>query len=205
MQIVKASFSIEDEIDGEAMLKRIERAGRTCYKSEMKITDSTAHAFVARVIASGHESVIEHEKVTVRIVCDRGVSHELVRHRIASYSQESTRYVNYGKRGGVAYVLPVWVTPDTAECRLWQAGCAANEREYLDALSRGWKAQEARGFLNHFVKTELVSTLNFRSWRNFFRLRSVFAAHPSMREIVVPMLAAFKQLIPVVFDDICVA
>jgi thymidylate synthase (FAD) len=118
MQIVKASFAIESSVDGEEVLRSIERAGRTCYKSETKITADSARQFVRKVIAAGHESVIEHEKVTVRIVCDRGVSHEIVRHRLASYSQESTRYCNYGKAGEVAFVLPCF----------WPEGCAAYEQ-----------------------------------------------------------------------------
>lgn len=106
MQIIKPSYHIESDLDGEAMLKRIERAGRTCYKSEAKIIPTSARAFVRKIIASGHESVIEHESVTVRIVCDRGVSHELVRHRLASYSQESTRYCDYAKSGEIEVVEP---------------------------------------------------------------------------------------------------
>ena len=94
MKTIKPSFIFDEEISGEKLLKGIERAGRTCYKSDHKISDNSAKQFVKMIIANGHESVLEHEKITVRVICDRGVSHEIVRHRIASYSQESTRYCN---------------------------------------------------------------------------------------------------------------
>ncbi len=94
MEILRPSFVIEDEVDGERILRNLERYGRICYKSETKITKDSARKFIATILKSGHESVIEHEKVTVRFICDRGVTHEIVRHRLASYSQESTRYCN---------------------------------------------------------------------------------------------------------------
>lgn len=97
MRVIRAGYEILDEIDGDEILRKIEKIGRVCYKSEDKITGQSSERFVQNIIKSGHESVIEHEKISVRIICDRGVSHEIVRHRIASYSQESTRYCNYYK------------------------------------------------------------------------------------------------------------
>ena len=97
MKIIKPEFIIEDNIDGNEILRKIEKAGRTCYKSEDKVTNDSSKQFIKKILKIGHESVIEHEKITVRIICDRGVTHEIVRHRIASYSQESTRYCNYSK------------------------------------------------------------------------------------------------------------
>lgn len=202
MKIVKPSFTIESNVVGEDILKRIERAGRTCYKSETAITFTSAWAFVKRIIASGHESVIEHESVTVRIVCDRGVSHEIVRHRLASYSQESTRYCDYSK-GEITFIEPIWLNRNEEGKVTWLAAMAYAEKEYRYLLTlAGWKPQEARSVLPNSLKTEIVMTCNLREWRHFFKLRIALAAHPQMREIAIPMLAEFKRLIPVVFDDI---
>lgn len=235
MQVIKPYFEIED-IDGEEILKRIERAGRTCYKSEERITDTSARKFVENIIKSGHESVIEHEKVTVRVICDRGVTHEIVRHRIASYSQESTRYVNYENKGmkvieplffdcngprrplKIPMPLPSYKTfmperenedsvpgtiMDVNEFDLWWMGMCFSEWLYATMIKVfGRSPQEARSVLPNSLKTEIVITYNLREWRHFFKLRTSKRAHPQMREITVPMLAKFKELIPVIFDDI---
>lgn len=205
MRIIEPSFTIEDELDGEEILRRLERFGRTCYKSEAKITADSARGFIGRILAMGHESVIEHEKVTVRIVCDRGVSHELVRHRIASYSQESTRYCDYapgGKVGQLRFIRPCFCEEDSASFRLWRG--AMNEAEsYYNALRKvGAQPQEARSVLPNSLKTEIVATMNLREWRHFFRLRTSKAAHPQMRQIAVPLLEEFRRRVPVIFDDI---
>jgi thymidylate synthase (FAD) len=197
MKIIPPDWTFEDIEDGEEILRRLERYGRTCYKSEDKITPESARAFVSMLIKRGHESVLEHEKVTVRIICDRGVTHEIVRHRIASYSQESTRYCNYA--GMVTYIQPDFEL--TREDRLL---LVAIEDHYEKRVREGLKPQQARYFLPNGLKTEIVCTFNLREWRHFFRLRTSSAAHPQMREITVPMLAEFKKLIPVVFDDISV-
>jgi thymidylate synthase (FAD) len=216
MKIVTPNFRIEDRIDGEEILRRIERAGRTCYKSEDKMTAESARAFVAMLIKRGHESVLEHEKVTVRIVCDRGVTHELVRHRIASYSQESTRYCNYGKE--VQVIQPSFFTgleptrllpgPDETsllplnKALVWAMVMQTCEWGYRVLLMMGATPQEARSVLPNSLKTEIVVTMNLREWRHFFRLRTAPAAHPQMREIACPLLEEFQRRIPVVFDDI---
>lgn len=200
MQIVKPGFTIESPVDGEAILKRIECAGRTCYKSEAKITPDSAREFVKRILSSGHESVIEHESVTVRIICDRGVSHEIVRHRLASYSQESTRYCDYGKAGEIQVIEPPGLDNHT---RLtWEFAIATAEIQYNTLRERGVSPQIARSVLPNALKTEIVCTMNLREWRHFFKLRCSKAAHPQMREIAIPLLAEFVQLIPVVFDDL---
>lgn len=219
MIIIGPSFSIEDAIDGEEILRKIERAGRTCYKSEDKITPESARAFVAGIIKRGHESVLEHEKVTVRIICDRGVTHEIVRHRIASYSQESTRYCNYGHDGEITVILPLWFRgahgrhilnagmPDPRDDELqlykdWAYACSTSEAMYMRLIAAGQSPQQARAVLPNSLKTEIVCTFNLREWRHFFRLRTASSAHPQMREIICPLLHEFKRLIPVVFDDI---
>jgi thymidylate synthase (FAD) len=200
MVIVKPGFQIEDTVDGADMLRRIERAGRTCYKSEAKITQDSAEKFVRMVIAKGHESVLEHEKATVRVVCDRGVSHEIVRHRIASYSQESTRFCDYAKAGEIQVIQP----PGLGEICLTLWADAARTAEAIYNNMRGWglPPEIARSVLPTCLKTEIVMTMNLREWRHFFRLRTAKAAHPQMRELTIPMLAEFKRLIPVVFEDI---
>ena len=200
MNIVRASFTIEQQIDGAQILSNIERAGRTCYKSECKITPDSAAAFVRKILASGHESVIEHEKVTVRIVCDRGVSHEIVRHRLASYSQESTRYCDYSKAGEISVIKPRGMTDQQAF--YWRMAMEACETTYQLMRAEGASPQIARSVLPNALKTEIVMTANLREWRHFFRLRTSPAAHPQMREIAVPMLAEFQRLIPVIFDDL---
>jgi thymidylate synthase (FAD) len=209
VRIVEPSFSFESEVDRDRILRHIERAGRTCYKSEGKIGEGTAAAFVKSLVKRGHESVLEHVSLTVRVVCDRGVSHEIVRHRIASYSQESTRYCNYAddKFGGsVSFIRPFFWndgTPGSKEkMRIWTEAMQASEDAYLALLEKGANAQEARSVLPNSLRTELVMTMDLREWRHFFKLRCSPASHPQMRELAVPMLAEFRRLLPEVFDDL---
>jgi thymidylate synthase (FAD) len=202
MQIIEPSFEILDRVNGAELLARIERYGRTCYKSEDKITAESAPLFIRMLLSRGHESVLEHEKITVRVICDRGVSHEIVRHRIAAYSQESTRYCNYGKSGEITVIRPCFWLEGSTAYRLWFAAMSAAETHYLDLLREGAFPQEARAVLPNSLKTEIVITYNLREWRHFFRLRTYPAAHPQMREITIPMLREFQRLVPVVFDDI---
>lgn len=201
MKIVRPSFEIE-KIDGLGMLKNIEKAGRTCYKSESRINGESAIAFVKGIITNGHESVIEHEKISVRIICDRGVSHELVRHRIASYSQESTRYCNYAKDDEIVFIKPFFFEADSEKWDVWKNLMFECESTYLVLIGDGASPQEARSVLPNSLKTEIVMTCNLREWRHFFKLRTSKRAHPQMREVAIPMLMNFKKLVPVVFDDI---
>ncbi len=205
MEIIRSSFVFEDEVDGENILCKLERYGRTCYKSEGKITPDSARRFVVGILRSGHESVIEHEKVTVRIVCDRGVTHEIVRHRIASYSQESTRYCNYKVRG-IRVIEPLFFLGEGNEerYRVWYEAMEACEKAYNALISLGARPEEARTVLPNSLKTEIVITYNLREWRHFFKLRTSKRAHPQMREITIPLLREFQRLIPVLFDDIVV-
>lgn len=205
MKIVEPSVEILSEIDGQRILKHLERCGRVCYKSEGRIADGTAERFVRSVIRRGHESVLEHACVTVKFVCDRGVSHEIVRHRIASYSQESTRYCNYAddKFGEeITVVKPCFLQPGTDRWYLWEIGCRTSEKAYFTLLKRGATPQEARSVLPNSLKTEVVMTANLREWRHFFKLRTAKDAHPQMRQVACMLLKEMKRLIPVVFDDI---
>ena len=205
VRIIKASFEIED-FDGEQMLKNIEKAGRTCYKSEDKITDDSANKFVHMLIHERkHESVIEHEKVTVRFIFDRSISHELVRHRIGSYSQESTRFCNYakdkfGNEISVIDIGPHFTNPNSFN--LWFHHMVECEGVYLQLLENGEKPEIARSVLPNSLKTEIVATFNLREWRLVFKQRTSPKAHPQMREVMVPLLVEMKKRLPVVFDDI---
>lgn len=206
MKVIDAYAEIISPVDGEQVLRFIERCGRVCYKSEDKITDTSAAAFVAGLIRRGHESVLEHVSVSVRFVVDRGVSHEIVRHRIASYSQESTRYCNYGNRdGGITVIRPRFFTEGTEKYKHWVEAMFECEFDYCTLLKNGATPQEARSVLPNSLKTELIMTTNLREWRHFFRLRVAPAAHPQMREVTIPLLEEFQRTIPVVFDDITVS
>ena len=205
MRIIKPSFEILDEINGEVILKKIEKIGRVCYKSEDKITDDSARKFVSKILKSGHESVIEHEKVSVRIICDRGVTHEIVRHRIASYSQESTRYCNYNNEkfgNELTLIKPLFWEEDSKEYKLWLETMQTIEDTYNRLIEAGAEPQQARSILPNSLKTEIVVTMNLREWRHFFKLRTAKRAHPQMREVACALLEEFKKRIPVIFDDI---
>lgn len=208
MKIIRSSFKVEWDIPGAEVLKKIECAGRTAYKSEDNITNSSAEKFIAMIIELGHESVLEHHSVTVRVVCDRGVSHEIVRHRIASYTQESTRYCNYSKEkfgSEVTFVLPnalVGKPKNDENYIVWEQAMLNAESSYLRMLNAGSGAQVARSVLPNSLKTEIVMTMNIREWRHFFKLRTNKAAHPDMREIAIPMLQEFKNKMNALFDDI---
>ena len=206
MKIINASYRIETPTySGEELLKGIEQAGRTCYKSEDRITEESAKVFVRKLIERGHESVLEHESITVRFVCDRGISHEIVRHRIASFSQESTRYCNYSNdrfRNNITFIKPCFLDEGTCGYKLWKQAMFIAEKEYFELLNLGCTPQEARSVLPNSIKTEVVMTANLREWRHFLKLRTAKAAHPQMRELTVPLLKELQERIPVVFDDI---
>ena len=205
MKVIDAKFYVETQVDGKEILKDIERYGRVCYKSEDKISETSAKDFVAMIIKRGHLSVLEHKSITVRIICDRGVSHEIVRHRLASYSQESTRFCNYSKGefgGELTVISPLFWKYDSIEYTIWLKTMRGIEEVYLGLLERGVTPQEARSVLPNSLKTEIVMTMNLREWRHFFKLRTSVKAHPQMREIAIPLLARFQELVPVVFDGI---
>lgn len=201
MKIVKAGYEILDDIDGEEILKKIELCGRVCYKSEDRITNDSAKRFVKSIIQRGHESVLEHVSITVRFIVDRGVSHELVRHRIASYSQESSRYCNYGVKG-IEFISPPFFKEGGVAEYEWLSVMQEIENSYLFMLNEGYTPEQARSILPNSLKTDVVTTMNLRSWRHFFKLRTSRQAHPQMREVAIPLLEEFKKLVPVVFDDI---
>ena len=205
MRTIQAHFIIQSQVDGDYILKQIELAGRTAYKSEDKITPDSAKDFVKMIRGRGHLSVFEHQFVTVRVICDRGVSHEIVRHRLAAYTQESTRYCNYtkGKFGRELTVIePCFWTLDDEKYQVWKRTIEQIEAGYNKLIELGATPQEARTVLPNSLKTEIVMTMNLREWRHFFTLRTSKAAHPQMREVAIPLLKEFQKLIPVVFDDL---
>ena len=207
MKIINPSIKLEDEIDGQEILMKIERIGRVCYKSEGNITEDSAERFVKSIIARGHESVLEHVSISVRVICDRGVSYETVRHRIASYSQESTRFCNYSndKFGNeLTFIKPIFnkYNCDAGMYDTFEDTCRFIEKRYLEMLENGATPQEARSILPNSLKTEIVMTMNLREWRHFFKLRCDKAAHPQMREVANMILISFHKIIPIVFDDL---
>ena len=209
MKIVNPSYQILTEISpgGIKELQHIERIGRTCYKSENKITPDgeSAKAFVKMLIDRGHESMIEHSSLSVLFTVDRGITHEIVRHRVASYAQESTRYNNYsnGKYGSeITVVKPFYLDASKIGYEIWMKAMKEAEASYMGLLAAGMSAQEARAVLPTSLKAELNMTANYREWRHFLKLRCGAGAHPQIREICLPLLDELHERIPVVFDDV---
>lgn len=215
MKLVKASYSIESPINGLSMLKAIEKAGRTCYKSEDKITDDSCIKFVKMLINKGHESVLEHQSISVRFIVDRGIVAELTRHRIASFSVESTRYVNHSKKDHIEFIIPCWLDIEEQIVELIEDVDTDNQsKEWLFSMLNSefgynqliniwnWTPQQARSVLPNSLKSEIVVTANLREWRTIFKQRTSKAAHPQMREVMIPLLKELQTKIPVIFNDI---
>lgn len=210
MQAIKAYTQIYNDFDGQKMLEKIEQVARTCYKSEGKIQEGSAAKMVASLIKSGHEAMLEHASVTVKFVVDRGISHELVRHRLASFAQESTRYCNYSKDdfgSEITFIIPEYLEYKSEGWNIWKESMKQSEDAYFKMLDFGLSPQQARAVLPNSLKTEVVMTANLREWRHFFKLRALGTTgkpHPQMLEVAVPLLEDMKNLIPVVFDDLVV-
>ncbi len=225
MKIIEPSIEILDKINGEEILKKLELIGRVCYKSENNITDDSAERFISNIIKRGHESVLEHVSISVRVVCDRGVSHEIVRHRVASYSQESTRHCNYSKdkfSDEITVIEPCWFKSSIGDLNKYaknktyenSQNILNEEIEWIDIIQEiennyfmfledeNWTPEQARSVLPNSLKTEIVMTMNLREWRHFFKLRCAKASHPQAREVANMILKEFKSNIPIIFDDI---
>lgn len=205
MQIVNAGYEIMDTLNGEEILKKIEKVARVCYKSEDKIAEGSAEKMVRALVKRNHTAMLEHFSFSVKFTVDRGISHEIVRHRVASFAQESTRYCNYGKAGDVKFINPCYLKCDTTPFDNWVDSCMRAEDDYFTMLSNGYTPEEARAVLPTSLKTEIVMTANLREWRHFFSLRACGATgkpHPQILEVAVPLLKELKELIPVVFDDL---
>lgn len=230
MKIVKPKYEILTDISegGIKELQQIERVARVCYKSEDKITPDgeSAKKLVGFLVKQGHEAMLEHSQLSVLFTCDRGIANELVRHRIASFAQESTRYCNYAgeKFGGeLSFIQPFYIPdePDISKTmkatsgeemkkletdyqinNAWYMACDEAEESYRTLIANGLRPEQARCVLPLCLKTEIVVTANYREWRNIFKLRTPVAAHPQMRELMCPLLLEVQKKIPVVFDDI---
>lgn len=207
MKVVKPEFRIAalTEADPLALMRHLEAMGRICYQSEDAITSTSYEPFLKNIIKRGHEAVLEHATVTAVVICDRGVSHEIVRHRIASYCQESTRYCNYSKDkfgNEITVVDPFYWNEDSREYDCWRHSCEVAEAAYFDMLSVGATPQEARAVLPNSLKTQLAITMNIREWRHFFRLRCAKGAHPQMLELAYKGLVEFYDYFPCLFADI---
>lgn len=205
MKIIRPDYEIVAPFDADELLRKIERAGRVCYKSEDKISGESAEKFAAALIRRGHEAVLEHAGFAVKFIVDRGVSHEIVRHRIAAYCQESTRYCNYSKEKfgrEITVIKPFYFEEGSDVYKAWYAACKGAEDAYFLLLEAAYPPQEARCVLPTSLKTELVMTANVREWRHFLRLRTAPDAHPQMREVAIPLLRELQSVCPVLFEDI---
>ncbi len=210
MKIIEPQVIVESLLDPQGIYQALEYFGRVAYKSEGKITLGSAEAFLAKIIKSGHESVLEHINITVRFICDRGVTHELVRHRLVAYTQESTRYVNYQKRGMEVIRPRFWrenVLPDDIAGRhntlsrwnTWQTAMEQSEVAYNRLLALGASPQEARSVLPNSLKTEIVATANIREWRHILKLRTAKNAHPQMRQVMLMLQDKLNSSLPILF------
>lgn len=212
MITVKPSIEIVSNNDYKEMLIKLEKIGRVCYKSEDYIKEGSAEKFLQGIVKRGHESVIEHESITVRVTCDRGVTHEIVRHRIASYSQESTRYCNYTNDKFSNQISCIDIATgfeydlndenDRKKYEIWNNAMNAAEQYYFQMIEAGAKPEEARSILPNSLKTEIVMTMNLREWRHFIRLRASKRAHPQIREITEMIRKEFAERYPVFFEDL---
>jgi len=208
MKVLKPSVSLEGDLNTDTIMKHIEKAGRVCYKSESNISDDSAEKFIRNILKRGHESVIEHVSITFKIICDRGVSHEIVRHRIASYSQESTRYCNYSKdKFGkeLSFIKPCFWETNSESYKIWETTMLQIEKNYFSLIENGASPQEARSILPNSLKTEIYVTMNLREWRHFLKLRTSKSAHPQMQEISMMIYKILIEKLPAIFDDIEIA
>lgn len=204
MKVIKPSVEALTPL-GIDLVLQIETAGRTCYKSEGKGSYEASEQFVRKLILSGHEAMVEHASVTFRIICDRGVTHEIVRHRLASYAQESTRYCNYAKDkfgNELTFIKPLFWEEDSAQYKLWYNMCEEAEQAYMALINAKATPQEARSVLPNSLKTEIVVTMDVREWRHFLKLRCAPDAHPQMREVALEILRQFRESVPVLVEDI---
>lgn len=206
MKLIEAYHEILTPINGKE-LKELEQIARVCYKSENLITEDgkSAENLISNLIKRGHEAMLEHKSLSVKFVCDRAISHELVRHRVASFAQESQRYCNYSKdkfNAEITFIQPWWLHEGDKGYSDFVKACQSAEDAYFDLLNEGWYAENARGVLPNAVKTEIVVTANYREWRHILNLRCDVAAHVDMRHLMTALCQELQQKIPIIFDDI---
>lgn len=199
MKVIDPTVVVSLQSEPQFIMKTIEEAGRTCYKSEDRINENSYVAFIERLVRRGHEAMLEHGYATAHFRIDRGVSHELVRHRLASYAQESTRYCNY-KDKDIEFVRPSYLNESSYE--LWTNAMLTVEEAYNQMIKNGCTPQQARAVLPNSLATTIVVTANLREWRTIFKLRCAKDAHPDMRYIMLRLLSDMYKLFPPVFEDI---
>lgn len=205
MKVIDAYVEFIDNPDWDRIIKKIELCGRVCYKSEDKITIDSDKRFIKNIIKRGHEAVLEHASFSVKFTCDRGISHQIVRHRIASYCQESTRYCNYMNdkfSNEICVIKPCFFDECSENYKTWFKSCLQCEKNYFELIKNGAKPEEARNVLPNSLKTELVMTANIREWRHFLKLRTSKAAHPQIRELANMTLNLFNAGGNILFEDI---
>lgn len=204
MKIVKQSYEILSPIDADYIYKQIEKAARTCYKSEDKIKDGSAEKMVRGLVKRQHEAMLEHASITVKFVTDRAIANEIVRHRLCSYAQESTRYVNY--KDGIEFIEPIFNHGEEHDQAFleWSSLCSYAENAYTNMINAGCTPEEARSVLPLSTKTEIVVTGNLREWRHIFDLRVLGTTgrpHPQIRALLLPLLCELSDKLPIIFGD----
>ena len=209
MKIADPSFRFIHALPREEAYRIISEAMSNCYRAELNATPKTPQEMVEKAIRIGHYSVVEHVSVSVDIICDRGVTHELVRHRLASYSQESTRYCNYsGDKFGreLTFIYPSWThIPEAMDSRkyaIWEDALRIAEVRYMEMLDAGATPQEARAVLPNSLATKIAMTANLREWAHIFKLRCDLPAHPDMRQVMKMIMFAMLDLYPSVFQPV---
>lgn len=205
MKIIKPSYQILTPINREEILKQLEIVGRTCYKSEDKITKDSSSKFIEMLIKNGHEAMIEFFDISVKFIHNRGFTHELVRHRLCSFAQESTRYVNYSKDkydNQITIIEPYWFEDcDAFNKVLWNNTLERCEKTYMSLTKNGVPAQGARGVLPIDLKTKINIRANLREWRHIFKLRCSSKAHSDMRRVMIPLRDELTKILPEIFGD----
>lgn len=203
MKILKPYVEI-NSFNGVELMKNIEKAGRTCYKSHVSADDSYKK-FIENIVKSGHESVIEHEKVSVRFLIDRGAMWDITRHRHASFSIESSRWCNYSKEKferDIKFIEPFFLVDDKEGFEAWKEVMQTAEKNYFALADKGYKADVCRMTLPASLATEIAMTCNLREWRHILQLRCAKNVHPHVKQIMIPLLLYFKQEMPEIFADI---
>lgn len=187
--------------DGMILLRRIEWAARISHRAESAQTDISWERFLnAVVLQHGDWSVVEHASASVDMLVDRGITHEIVRHRLFSFTQESTRFVNYEKKTPPSFIVPMDL--NTAQYASWERGIIESEQAYKQMLNKGCAPQIARSVFPNALASRIIITGNLRNWRHFFIMRTTKEAHPQMRQVTIPLLKEFQEKIPILFEDI---
>lgn len=208
MIIEKPSYKIITKINDKKILQHLENAGRICYKSEKKVTKESYNSFITNLIKRGHESVLEHFSLTIKFNCSIGISRELIRHRMASYSEMSTRYCNFTSdkfENKLTFIEPAWLKKaPKSYIDVWKTSLSTSAITYRSLIYLDLTPQEARGVLPLDLKTEIYMTCNLRELRHILKLRTASGAHPDMKCLMIPLLKELKQKLPIIFEDIII-